>query len=106
MALRIRLARFGSKQNPHYRVVVAQSTSARDGKAVDTIGHYHPSQKENRVSIDGDLFRKWVKNGAIPSETVTRLALDCSIEEASKFKKIHNSPFVGKSKKERKESKK
>lgn len=75
MALKIRLARGGSKKRPIYRVVVADSRMPRDGRFIEKIGLYDPRQpkdSENRVQIDGEKALAWVKKGAKPTDRVAR----------------------------------
>jgi small subunit ribosomal protein S16 len=73
MAVRIRLTRIGATKQPSYRVVVADSRSARDGRALDTLGHYNPRTDPTEVSIDAEKARAWLAKGATPSDTVERL---------------------------------
>ncbi len=71
--LRIRLRRVGAKKQPSYRVVVADSKSARDGSFVDYLGHYNPRTEPSTVEIDEDKTLKWLRQGAQPSEAVERI---------------------------------
>jgi small subunit ribosomal protein S16 len=71
MAVRIRLKRAGNKNNPVYRVVVADSRSPRDGKFIEELGTYDPKKKGNNFTLDLDRARYWVKVGALPSNTVS-----------------------------------
>lgn len=73
MAVRIRLTRVGATKQPAYRVVVADARSARDGRAIETIGHYNPRSEPVEVAIDAERARYWLENGAQPSEPVVRL---------------------------------
>ena len=73
MAARIRLARIGSKKNPVYRVVVADSRSPRDGKFIEIIGRYNPQANPSLIELDEAKIRDWMSKGAQPSETVRRL---------------------------------
>lgn len=73
MAVRIRLTRVGSTKNPIYRVVVADSRARRDGRVIETIGHYDPRTEPSRIEIDVDKARAWLAKGAQPSDTVKRL---------------------------------
>jgi small subunit ribosomal protein S16 len=82
MAVRIRLSRVGAKKQPAYRVVVADSRSARDGRAIDTLGHYNPRTEPAEVSIDADKAKAWLAKGATPSETVVRLFRIAGVTEA------------------------
>lgn len=71
--LMIRLARFGAKKKPTYRLVVIDKVRARDGRAIEVVGHYNPVRQPAEVQIDHDRVAHWMKNGAQPSETVARL---------------------------------
>ena len=71
--LRIRLRRTGAKNNPAYRLVVADQNSPRDGRFVDTIGHYLPTRQPAVVEIDETKAREWLSKGAQPSDTVKSL---------------------------------
>lgn len=71
--LMIRLARFGAKKRPTYRLVVIQKDRARDSRAVEVVGHYNPVSNPKVVSLKHDRIDFWMKNGAQPSDTVARL---------------------------------
>jgi small subunit ribosomal protein S16 len=71
--LMIRLARFGAKKKPTYRVVVIDKERARDSRAVEVVGTYNPVAKPAAVKLDHDRIAHWIKNGAQPSDTVARL---------------------------------
>ena len=71
--LMIRLARFGAKKKPTYRLVVIEKERARDSRAVEVVGHYNPVSKPAEVVIKHDRIAHWMKNGAQPSDTVARL---------------------------------
>ncbi len=73
MAARMRLARVGSKKNPIYRVVVADSRSPRDGKFIEIVGRYNPQTDPSTIELDEDKVRDWLAKGAQPSESVQRL---------------------------------
>ncbi len=73
MAVKIRLARHGSKKNPVYRVVVADSRVQRDGRTIEEIGKYNPQLEPSLVDIDTDKARAWIAKGAQPTETVAKL---------------------------------
>ncbi|GGF11259.1 MULTISPECIES: 30S ribosomal protein S16 [Halobacillus] len=73
MAVKIRLKRMGSKRNPFYRVVVADSRSPRDGRFIEQIGTYNPVANPVHVDIDADKAMDWMSNGAQPSDTVRNL---------------------------------
>ena len=71
--LKIRLRRVGSKQNPKYRVVVADSRSPRDGRFVDNIGHYDPIPDPPALTIDEEKAIDWLRKGAQPTDSVAKL---------------------------------
>ncbi len=73
MAVRMRLARVGSKKNPIYRVVVADSRSPRDGKFIEIVGRYNPQTDPSTIELNDDKVRDWLGKGAQPSEAVARL---------------------------------
>jgi len=71
--LAIRLRRTGTTKRPHYRVVVSDSRSRRDGRFVEVLGHYDPRREPPEVSIDAERATYWIERGARPSETVRSL---------------------------------
>ena len=71
--LMIRLARFGAKKKPSYRVVVIEKERARDSRSVEVVGHYNPVHQPTEVQLDYDRIQHWIQVGAQPSETVARL---------------------------------
>jgi len=73
MAVTMRMTRTGSRNNPHFRIVVADSRSPRDGKFLESIGVYHPASKPAVVKIDMDRVAYWRSKGATMSETVSQL---------------------------------
>lgn len=73
MAVRIRLTRVGATKQPAYRVVVTDGRNARDGRSLETIGHYDPRTDPVQFSIDAEKAKKWLAQGAQPSDTVARL---------------------------------
>jgi len=73
MSVKIRLRRMGSKKRPFYRLVVADSRRARDGRFIESLGHYNPCVEPADVKIDGDRALHWLQVGAQPSETVQAL---------------------------------
>jgi small subunit ribosomal protein S16 len=84
MAVRIRLTRVGATKQPAYRVVVADSRSARDSRSIETIGHYNPRTEPVEVNIDADKAKAWLAKGAQPSDTVARLFRAAGILPAAK----------------------
>ena len=73
MAVRMRLARVGSKKNPIYRVVVADSRARRDGKFIEIVGRYNPQTDPSTIEFDEAKVRDWLAKGAQPSDPVARL---------------------------------
>lgn len=71
--LRIKLARFGKKNQPHYRIVINEGKSKRDGQYKEAIGTYVPTQEPKILQVDIEAFESWVKKGAQPSDTVKNL---------------------------------
>lgn len=84
MAVRIRLTRVGAKKQPTYRVVVADGRSARDGRAIETLGHYNPRTEPIEFKVDEEKAKAWLAKGAQPSETVVRLFRQAGILPAAK----------------------
>ncbi len=75
MAVKIRLARAGTKKRPYYHIVVADAGAPRDGKFIDVVGAFNPmlaKTDENRVKLDGDKAAAWIKKGAQPTDRVLR----------------------------------
>ena len=81
MAVKIRLRRLGGKKAPFYRVVVADSRTARDGKFIEEIGYYNPMTKPEEIKIDGEKAKKWIANGAQPTDTVRALLKKSNVIE-------------------------
>ena len=73
MAVKIRLRRMGAKKAPFYRVVVADSRAPRDGRFIEEIGIYDPTKSPHVIDIDSDKAKKWLSNGAQPTDTVRDL---------------------------------
>jgi small subunit ribosomal protein S16 len=73
MSVRVRLTRVGSKKNPIWRVVVADQRSPRDGRFIETIGHYNPQTEPSTIRIDEERFQHWVARGAQPTGTFKQL---------------------------------
>ncbi len=84
MAVRIRLTRVGATKQPTYRLVVSDSRNARDGRSLDTLGHYNPRTDPIQVEIDAEKAKSWLARGATPSETVARLFRSAGILPAAK----------------------
>ena len=81
MAVKIRLRRMGAKKAPFYRVVVADSRYPRDGRFIEEIGYYNPLTDPAEVNIDGEKAKKWIANGAQPTDTVKVLLKKANIIE-------------------------
>ena len=73
MAVHIRLTRVGATKQPTYRFVVADSRGARDGRSLETLGHYNPRTDPIEIKVDAERATDWLKRGAKPSATVERL---------------------------------
>ncbi len=73
MAVRIRLKRMGAKKRPFYRLVVADSRAARNGRFIDTLGYYNPITEPAEISIDTEKALDWLAKGAQPSDTARAL---------------------------------
>jgi len=70
MSVRISLTRKGSKKNPYYRVVAADSEAPRDGRFLDILGFYNPMKDPAEINLDREKVNKWLENGALASESV------------------------------------
>jgi len=73
MSVKIRLRRMGAKKAPFYRIVVADSRFPRDGRFIEEIGYYNPLEEPSVVKVDAEKAKKWIANGAQPTETVKAL---------------------------------
>ncbi len=81
MAVKIRLRRMGQKKNPFYRIVVADSNSPRDGRFIAEIGTYNPNTDPSSFNVDADAAKKWLANGAQPTEVVGKIFKLAGIEK-------------------------
>ena len=79
--VKIRLKRMGAHKKPFYRVVVADSRTPRDGKFIEEIGYYNPLVEPPTIKIDDEKAKKWLENGAQPTETVKSLFKNSGIIE-------------------------
>lgn len=86
MAVKIRLKRMGAKKAPFYRVVVADSRSPRDGKFIEEIGYYNPLTNPVEIKLDLEKAKKWLANGAQPTDTVKSLIKRASKDQADESK--------------------
>jgi small subunit ribosomal protein S16 len=82
MAVRIRLRREGRKKIPHYRIVVADSRSPRDGRFIEIIGQYMPRSKDGSLKLKEDRANHWLDKGALPTDTVRSLLRRAGILKA------------------------
>lgn len=73
MAVRIRLRRMGAKKRPFYRLVVADSRAARDGRVIEFIGEYDPTANPSHIKVNVEKAKQWIANGAQPSDTARRI---------------------------------
>jgi len=81
MAVKMRLARYGAKKRPYYRIVVADSRTARDGRAIEQVGTYNPLTDPATLKLDLEKVDQWIANGAKPTDVVARL-IDNARKEA------------------------
>ena len=81
MAVKIRLRRMGQKKAPFYRIVVADSRSPRDGRFIEEIGYYDPTQEPSEIRVDEEAAKKWLANGAQPTQTVEKIFKTDGIEK-------------------------
>ncbi|MFA6808639.1 MAG: 30S ribosomal protein S16 [Eubacteriales bacterium] len=86
MSTKIRLRRMGAKKNPFYRLIVCDSSSRRDCKAIEEIGYYDPTTKPHEVKIDEIRVLEWLNKGALPSDTAKSL-----LKKAGIMEKFHQS---------------
>lgn len=73
MAVKIRLRRMGYKKHPIYRIIVADSRAPRDGRFIEEIGSYDPNTEPSTIKVNEELAKKWLSNGAQPTEVVSKL---------------------------------
>ena len=81
MAVKIRLRRIRQKKAPFYRIVVADSRSPRDGRFIDEIGYYDPTKEPSEIRVDEEAAKKWLANGAQPTQTVEKILKTAGIEK-------------------------
>jgi small subunit ribosomal protein S16 len=73
VAVRLRLTRIGARKNPIWRVVVADQRSQRDGRVIETVGHYNAQTNPSTITLDAERIQHWLAEGAQPSQTVRKL---------------------------------
>lgn len=88
MSVKIRLKRMGSKKQPFYRIVVADSRSPRDGRFIESVGTYNPLTEPETVTLKEDQIMSWLNNGAQPSATVKNI-----LSRQGIMKKFHEAKF-------------
>ncbi|MBR5407427.1 MAG: 30S ribosomal protein S16 [Lachnospiraceae bacterium] len=81
MAVKIRLRRMGQKKAPYYRIIVADARSPRDGRFIEEIGIYDPNTEPSTVKVNEELAKKWLNNGAQPTEVVSRIFKNAGISK-------------------------
>ncbi|HLX02951.1 MAG TPA: 30S ribosomal protein S16 [Trinickia sp.] len=86
MSVKIRLRRTGARKQPTYRFVVADARSPRDGRFFEIVGHYNPRRDPVEIVLDEEKVKKWLTNGAQPSDTVARLLAAKGLIDPSKVK--------------------
>ncbi len=90
MATKIKLMRLGKMREPHYRIVVADARTKRDGRSIETIGEYHPKSDPSLIKLDGERAAYWLGVGAQPTEAVT--AILKATGDWQKFKGLPEPP--------------
>lgn len=80
MAVKMRLKRMGQKKAPFYRIIVADSRSPRDGRFIDEIGYYDPNKEPSLYKVDEEAAKKWLANGAQPTDRVAKLLKTAGIQ--------------------------
>jgi small subunit ribosomal protein S16 len=106
MSVKIRLSRRGAKKRPFYDIVAIDSRKKRDGQPIEKLGYFNPmvtveTDQCKKVVLLHDLIKKWLSNGAIPSETVAKKLSEAGYKGLEKFLPTKNSQDIGVSKKER-----
>ena len=81
MAVKIRLRRMGQKKNPFYRIIVSDSRSPRNGRFIEEIGTYNPNTDPSTYNVDAEKAKKWLNNGAQPTEVVGKIFKLAGIEK-------------------------
>lgn len=80
MAVKMRLKRMGQKKAPFYRIVVADSRSPRDGRFIEEVGYYDPTAEPSVIKFDEENTKKWLANGAQPTDRVAKLLKNAGIQ--------------------------
>ncbi|MBQ1597087.1 small subunit ribosomal protein S16 [Lachnospiraceae bacterium C10] len=79
--VKLRLTRMGKKRAPFYRIVAADANAPRDGRFIEQVGTYNPNVEPAEVKVDEELAKKWLANGAVPTNTVARLFKNAGIQK-------------------------
>jgi small subunit ribosomal protein S16 len=79
--VKIRLKRIGAKKKPFYRIIVADGRSPRDGKFIEQVGTYDPKTEPSAINVDAEKVKKWLSNGAQPTDTVKKLLKIAGVTE-------------------------
>ena len=98
MAVKIRLTRMGDKKSPFYRIIVADSRKARDGAYIEKLGTFNPLTDPAQITLDVEKTKKWLSNGAQPTETARTLLVKQGVLQPL----TKNAPKTDKKKKESK----
>lgn len=89
--VKLRLQRYGKKRSPHYRIVAADSKTPRDGRFIEIVGLYQPTNKNEEIRLDEEKILKWLSLGAQPTDTVKSIfkkqGLNAKFQESKKQKK-------------------
>ena len=110
MQVKIRLQRFGSKKRPFYRIIATASAKKRDGRFLDILGLYHPiSAPESQIRLDDEKIKKWLENGAQPSDTVknilTKKGLWKDVAQGRESRRVARVKRANKARKDKKPAK-
>ncbi len=97
MAVRIRLTRVGATKQPSYRVVVIEGRNARDGRSIETLGHYNPRTEPVEFVVDDEKTKSWLAKGAQPSDTVARLLRNAGVMPKAETKPAAKATKTAKS---------
>jgi small subunit ribosomal protein S16 len=107
MALKIRLARGGTKKRPFYRIVIAEASSPRDGRFVERIGSYNPmlpTGHENRLVLDGERAKYWMSKGAKPTLRVHKMMAGIGLLDSPEIREQPKKSAFGKKRQEREDA--
>lgn len=96
MATRIRLRRTGRRHKPTYRIVVTEKSAPRDGRFIETLGHYNPRTEPVTLEVDADKARDWISRGATPSDTVRSLLKRAGVFASGDAKPVVAAPVEAK----------